>query len=311
MAIDPCIAWASSANPNSQANCNSEGIPSNYAGNGASATIVSGGGNGVLKPETSEASTFGVIFTPTSFNLSVAIDYFEISVDDQVAQLGAGSILGGCYGANNFPNIFCTLFDRNPASHPTEPFRITEVRDSYINVNNQSTRGIDLTVRYEHEFDAGNLIFEGQATWTLEDVIHLFDPSIESGFDTSEFNGTIGDPNLVANTRLSFERGDWTYSWFVDFINGMSQRDFAAEAVTYQGIPGRRIVTTDPIFYHDASVQWEGDTLTVLLGISNVLDEEPPVISTGVSSRRGNVPVFGTQYDLRGRTAFVRFSKSF
>ena len=311
LSIDPCIDWQNSTNPNVQANCAAEGIPDDYAGGGSSALIVTGGGAGVLNPETSEATTLGIIFTPTSLDLSVAIDYFEIAVNDQVAQLGAGAILGGCYGANNYPNVFCGLFDRNPASDPTAPFNITEVRDSYINVNEQSTRGIDLTLRYDHEFDFGNLTFEGTGTWTLEDVVHLFDPSLESGFDTSEFNGTIGDPDFVANTRLSLERGDWTYSWFMDFINGTSQRDFAAENVTYQGVPGTRIVTTDPVVYHDASIRWEGETLTILFGIQNVLDEPPPLISTGVATRRGNVPLAGTQYDLRGRTAFLRFSKTF
>jgi iron complex outermembrane recepter protein len=309
--IDPCIDWGLSTNPNVQLNCAAEGIPDNYQGLSASATVLTGGGLGVLKPETSEARTFGMIFTPTSLNLSVAIDYFEMQVNDQVAQLGAGSILGGCYGANNYPNVFCTLFDRNPASHPTDPFAITEVRDSYINVNEQSTRGIDLSVRYEHEFDFGNLTFEGQATWTLEDVLQLFDPSLESGFDTSEFNGTIGDPDLVANTRVSLERGDWTYSWFMDFINATSHRPFADENVDYLGTPGRRIVTTDPVVYHDASIRWEGETVTVIFGVQNVFDEPPPIVSTDVTTRRGNVPLGGTQYDLRGRTGFLRFSKTF
>ena len=81
--------------------------------------------------------------------------------------------------------------------------------------------------------------------------------------------------------------------------------------MTYQGVPGRRIIAADPVFYHDASVRWRGDTFSVLAGVSNVFDEEPPLMSTGVVTRRGNVPLSGTQYDLRGRTAFVRFTKTF
>lgn len=309
--IDPCVNWGDSTNPNIQANCAAEGIPDNYTGLGSSATIVSQGGAGILDAETSNAYTIGFVFTPTFADISVAVDYFEIQVNDQVAQLGAAAILGGCYGANNFPNQFCTLFDRNPGSTPGAGFNVTEVRDAYINVNQQITSGVDLTIRYDHEFDFGDLTVEAQGTWTFEDVVFLFDPSLESGFDTSDFNGTVGDPDFVGNARFSLDRGDWTYSWFVDYIAAVSQRGFAAQDVTYQGVPGRRIISADPVFYHDASVRWSGDTFSILAGVSNVFDQEPPLMSTGVVTRRGNVPLSGTQYDLRGRTAFVRFTKTF
>ncbi len=309
--IDPCIDWGNSTNPNIQANCAAEGIPDDYAGVGSSATIVSGGGAGVLEAETSEANTFGIVWTPTFVNLSVAVDYFEITVLDQIAQLGAGTIIGGCYGANNYPNAFCSLFDRNPASHPTDPFLITEVRDSYINVNEQTTDGIDLTVRYEHEFDFGSLLMEAQGTWTFSDVVFLFDPDLESGFDTSDFNGSIGDPDFVANSRISLERGDWTYSWFTNFISRTSQADFVAADITYQGVPATRKIHAEATFYHDTSVRWRGDSMSILFGVSNVFDEAPPIVSTGATTRRGNVPAFGTQYDLRGRAAFLQFTKEF
>ena len=80
------------------------GIPANYTGVGSSALIITGGGAGVLEAETSDANTLGVIWTPDFIDLSLAIDYFDITINDQVAQLGAGSILGGCYGSPVFPN---------------------------------------------------------------------------------------------------------------------------------------------------------------------------------------------------------------
>ena len=58
------------------------------------------------------------------------------------------------------------------------------------------------------------------------------------------------------------------------------------------------------------SVRWQGDTITITGGISNLLDSEPPFISDGTASRRGNVPLVGS-YDLRGRTAFIRATKTF
>src|SRR5690606_28852820 len=118
LSIDPCILWNESNNDFIRANCAAAGIPGDYTGAASSATIISGGGLGVLEPERSTAFSAGFVFTPTSVNLSVAVDYFEFDVNDQIGQLGAGAILGGCYGSPVYPNSFCNLFDRNSGTDP-------------------------------------------------------------------------------------------------------------------------------------------------------------------------------------------------
>lgn len=311
-AIDPCIDWENSTNPNIVANCAAAGIPMGYTGIGSSATIVSGGGAGVLAPETSTARTIGFVYTPERLALSVAVDYFEIEIENQVAQLGGGAIVGSCYGANNYPNFYCGLFDRNPASDPVSPYLINEVRDSYININSQATSGVDLTVRYTHELPIGDLTVEAQGTWTFQDEVFLVDPSIESGFDTNDFNGTIGDPEFVANMRTQLRRGDWTYSWFMNYIDGTSNSLYSSNTASYYGQPNAFYdVNIEGTLYHDVSVRWQGANLSILAGISNLWDEEPPTVSTGSATRRGNTALSATQYDLRGRTLFLRATKSF
>ncbi|HEX5165396.1 MAG TPA: TonB-dependent receptor [Thermomicrobiales bacterium] len=310
--IDPCINWGNSTNPDIQANCASEGIPANYTGLGSSATIISGGGAGVLQAETSEASTLGVIWTPDFIDLSLAIDYFDITIDDEVAQLGASAILGGCYGSPVFPNAFCSLFTRNPGTTPGAAWNITTVMDSYINVNNQSTRGIDITLRYEHEFNFGDLSVDLSATQTLEDVVNLFDPSVVSGFETNDFNGSIGDPEWVGDATIQLRRGDFTYSWFIDYIGKTDNRVLGIdEVIPYQGRTGRRIITTDDWLSHDVSVRWRGDKVTVTGGVANLFDAQPPVVSNGAAQRLQNYALAATQYDLRGRTFFLRVGYEF
>lgn len=313
-AIDPCIDWGNSSNENLRTNCAAAGIPSDYNGAASSALVTSGGGAGFLKAENSDATTFGVIITPAVGNVSIAVDYFKIEVKDEVSQLGAGSILGGCYAAPVFPNTFCDLFTRNPGTNPMDPeaFGIETVNDSFINVNNQVTEGWDLTVRYEKEFNFGTLLIESQGTYTLVDRVNLFDPSLASGFDTDDFNETIGDPKFTANTRLSITRGDWTYSWFMNYIGNMDNSPYDNEVFTYFGFPdARRDITTPAVRYYDASVRWEGPRMTVIGGINNVLDEDPPGVSEGQTPRYGNIPAFASQYDILGRSAFVSLSTSF
>jgi iron complex outermembrane receptor protein len=309
--IDPCIDWGNSSNPNIQANCAAAGIPDDYNGVGSSALIITGGGAGVLSAETSEASTLGLIWTPDFIDFSLAVEYFDITINDQVSQLGAGAILGGCYGSPVYPNAFCDLFTRAPNSDPARPNQIIEVRDSYINVNQQATAGIDITARYEHEFDFGDLVIDLSATHTTEDTNLLFNPDQVSGFDTNDFNGTLGDPKWVGDASIQLRQGDFTYSWFVDYVGSMDQEAFAPALVAYNGLPIRRINSTDEWLSHDVSVRYRGDNFVVTGGVANVFNNPPPVVTTGVSSRFGNTPAFASQYDLRGRTLFLRLGYEF
>ena len=129
--------------------------------------------------------------------------------------MDAETVVTACYIADNFPNSFCDLLERN-GSDATEPFAITSVRDIYVNVNSQKTSGVDLTLRYERGFNFGDITFEGQATYTDTDTLQLFDTAEESGFDVEDFNDPIKidilddlgftiDPNLAKyfNIRIS------------------------------------------------------------------------------------------------------------
>jgi iron complex outermembrane receptor protein len=313
MSIDPCIDWGNSSNENIQANCAAAGIPSDFTGGASGALIISGGGAGFLRSETSDASTFGVIITPAAGNLSIALDYFKIEIADEVSQLGAGAILGGCYGAPVFPNAFCGQFTRDPGvvAGPDQ-FGIIEVNDSFLNVNNQLTEGWDISLRWERDFDFGTFLLETQGTYTLEDQVDLFDPNLASGFETNDFNDSIGDPQFTSNIRFAIQRNDWTYNWYVDFVNGMDNSVYDNATFSYFGFPdAMRTLTTPSLRYHDVSARWQGPSTTVIFGISNVTDEDPPFISDGLTDRFGNVPSFATQFDYLGRAAFMSVTREF
>ena len=311
LAIDPCIQWGESTNDFIRQNCAAIGIPDNYAGAASSALIVSGGGAGVLKPETSDAFTLGLVITPPIGNFSIAVDYFDIEVHDEIAQLDEGSIIFGCYGAAVFPNAFCDLFDRNPGNHPTDPFKIEEVRNQYININNQRTRGYDLNVNYDDTFSFGKLAVEAQFTYTLEDLVSLFDSAEASGFTTEDQVGYIGRPQLVGRITTMLEKNDWSLLWSMDYVHGTKNRDLS-EFFTYFGYANAwRDIRAERRMYHTLSARYSHDNWSLLFGVQNVFNAQPPTVSTGAATRYGNVPAFATQYDYYGRTPFVRLSYEF
>lgn len=314
-AIDPCASLADETNQRIIDNCAAIGITSAYTGLGSSATIISGGGAGNLSPETSESSTVGLIFTPTFAPFSVALDYYEIQIDDQIAQLGAATILQGCYAAENFPNEFCNRFVRAPSTSPGNANNILTVENPYLNVNQQTFRGIDLTTRYEQEFNFGTLLTEADASWALEREVQLFAPGTESGFNNQDGNGSIGQPSLTANFRTVLSRGDFRYTWFMDYIGRSSNERFSATAgaqnTAYFGTLANRDYNLEAVTYHGLSVEYRSDNWRLIAGVRNLFDEEPPTVSTGAATRRGNTALVATQYDLRGRTGFLTISRQF
>lgn len=294
LGIDPCIDWGNSNNPNIRANCAAAGIPNNYNGAGSSVTVISGGGLGRLKPETSKAFTTGLVFTPAFANLSASLDYFRIQVDDQIGQLNATTIVGSCYALPVYPNNFCNLFTRAGAT-AVNPYNILEVRDSYININKQLVRGYDLNVSWEGEFGFGKLAIESQFTKTIEDVELLFSSSQASGYNQNDRNGEISRPKLVGNIRSALTRGDFTYTWGMRYVDRTENFDFVQPAA-YFGNP-RPVYdnVSESRLYHSLSVMYRSADWDLLVGVDNVFDRDPPTISTGVGSTRyGNTPAFAT-----------------
>ena len=310
--IDPCIRWGESSNDQLRANCAAVGIPDDYSAAGNStATVYTSGGAGQLKPETSKAKSAGLVFTPSFANLNVALDYFDYQVNGQIASLGARDIVGGCYGAAVFPNNFCNLMVRNPANAPAQANMITEVYAQYVNINKQRVRGWDMTVNWDHEFAWGKFGVETQVTYTKEDTVQLFDSDQASGLSNSNQLGYVGRPEIVANLGLTLKRGDWTYNWLTQYIDETQNLDLA-ERFTYQGRPDSyRDITADARFYHTASVTYDQADWQILVGVANVFDAKPPLMSTGSATRYGNIPAFATQYDLYGRTPYVRLKYKF
>jgi iron complex outermembrane receptor protein len=247
--VDPCVNWGLSLQHNIQTNCAAAGIPDDYNGVGytlagiplstSSSTIITGGGAGVLKAETSDAKTIGAIWTPSFMDLSVVVDYFDIDVQNEVRRFGAGNIAFQCYNSNNYPaDPFCSLLTRGNTGAGTVPWQITQVRDSYVNIAEQWNRGVDLTIRYTHEFDLGKLTVEGQFTWQLEDQAEILGGVVED-CNGQTYGGPScstldqGGPDFAGSLNFRFDHGNWTGFWGMDFIGkGSDTESFGGDTFT-------------------------------------------------------------------------------
>lgn len=316
-AVDPCITWEDDPSPRVQANCAAAGIPTGYTGAGtSSATIFTGGGAGVLEAETGEARTIGVVWTPDFLDINVAVDYFEIEIEDEVRTFGAANILRQCYDSPTFPtDPFCTLFTRGTAPGGGPAFQILTINNSYVNVAAQENRGIDLSIRYRQKTGVGDFTLTGQFTWQLEDIVNLL-----GGVEENENGGTynFGGPDFTGGMELRYDRGDWTAQWSMDFIGKGSDTEFfggdvfnQARYANSQGLnpqPAYFKQYTEFTSYHDFTVRRRFDDWSFQVGLINAFDESAPRQSAG-QFRIGTAALNG--YDVIGRRGYFQVSKRF
>jgi iron complex outermembrane receptor protein len=296
---DPCEKWEESSNARIQTNCAAVGVPQGYV-SPSTPKVSTGGGIGRLDAETSKAKTFGVIWTPSFMDLSLALDYFDITVNNEVAAFGSQNILNACYGGTTFPNDFCTLFNRDATSHD-----ITIINDNYLNVASQKNRGLDFNARYQHEFTAGKLTLDGQFTWQFKDVTNLLE-----GGEPDDHNGETTEPDFTGVINARFDHDDWTVNWAVDMYGKASDTelidggDIHASTVYNQPVYYKQY--TEFTAYHSLTVRKKFDKLTLQAGVLNLFDELPPAQSSG-QFRIGTSAL--NAYDLRGRRVMFEITK--
>lgn len=305
MTIDPCIRWGESQNQDLRNNCAAIGIPDDYAGNGPTGTTHNGGGKGNLDPETSRAKTAGIVWTPQGTGLSLSLSYFDYRIRGEITTLGVSDITFGCYGRPEFPNKFCNNVTRKPGDADTNPFMITDVYATYINVNKERDRGYDLYGHWSHDTSYGRLWGDVDIVYQLSDVTQLFSTSEASGFADSQRIGTLGSPRTTAVFHAGVENGDWAFTWQGRFTESTRARQ-TPKIIDYFDKPNvARNIKAGWEFRHDVSVSYDTDSWGVTFGIQNLFDAKPPKISSGVANLTGNAALAASQYDFFGRRFFA------
>lgn len=310
-AIDPCINWSGNLANGSISqrladNCAADGIPGTYGGAGSSATISSSGNAGNLEAETSNSVNVGAVWAPSFADLRVSLDYFKIEIEDQIAQLGPGNILFGCYSSENFATEpLCDLITRNPSL-----FLVSTVTDNFINISEQTNEGIDLSAEYTRDFSFGTLTVETSHTFQMKDEVQLLPTS-----EPVDTNGEFGEPEWVGEVSATLDRGPWSLFWGVDFIGETSNvESYGGNTGTYLGAPVTFKLDAEQTTYHNVSLSRELPfEVTVLFGVSNLFDEAPPALTTlnlGEFQTVGT-SAFTSQYDWLGRSFFVNVNKKF
>ena len=310
--VDPCYQFSIRA-PDSTIyrNCVAAGVAVGY-GNGAVGdplaqsvrVLTTGGSQTGLEAETSKNWTVGTILKPVLpglGKLELAVDYFNIEVNNGVALFGGGNIISSCYNDPQFTTgtnggELCRFVTRDATGTPN-PFRATVV-NGFINISDNKVRGLDFNLRYSTDVGPGSLRINAGATRYLEQASR-----IASTDALDDDNGEIYVPKWSGNLDITYGIDDVSFYYGLDWIGAMDSYEALGED------PATSIYqfSTPDYFTHNASVSWQVNDFRLTAGVRNFTDKQPPNISAFVFNRLGNGPLY-SGFDHIGRTFFVNFT---
>lgn len=316
---DPCDDLPPSADQSAieqiiARNCAAVGLPEGFVQTSGVRVLRVGGAEAGLEAETSRNWTVGTVVTPplpASFGtLSLALDYFDIKVENGVQDLAGGTILTRCFIDPNFnaSEGFCRFVQRDANQALT-------VTSSFVNLSEDIVKGYEFNGRYGAPVFGGRFVLNASVTHYTEQSSRLFPEEF-----LTDANGIITQPNWVGNFDATYSNSGILVRYGLDWIDGDRRRTYEFFAFDEQtGIIDRELVQdfrdsflleTPDYFLHNTSVQFGVENYTFTLGVRNLFDTKPPRITSVGFTTIGNAPLY-SGYDYKGRTFFANVNFKF
>ena len=273
-------------------------------------------GNPDLVPEKADTVTAGIVVQPGDTGLQFSIDWYDIDLAGAIGQLGVQGILNECI-ATAGASPLCANVIRDPATNA-----VTTVYNPYLNINEAKVRGYDYELLWNKQthffanksesltlrFLAGNLLEDSTTTpsGAVTDLAGQFAEPHWRGLVGVHYQvGAFGvalQERYLGSSGINVQPGPVTY---IQFSPGLVPK---AGQLTVDD------ATVDPKRYTDLTFSWDhgmkgGKTWQLALAITNVMNEDPPIIPVFDQrfSAQSNPQGFNS-YDVYGRRYLLNFT---
>jgi len=235
------------------------------------------GGDRNLTPETSQNFDLGVVISPIR-DMGITIDYYRILIKNTISVTPAEAIYGD-------PSAFANLIVTNAAggltptiAEATDCNPYTSATCGYVkqleaNTGRVTTDGIDLSVQYQQHTPFGTFHEDLEGTATTQYLLQQY-----TGGPFQNIVGYYNEIPAGLNVAYRWEhnlRVDWTSPGGV-YGGGLGNRFYSSYIDEYpDGAGNQRTVGSYSLVDGYASVK-PIPKLTVLVGIKNLLNRDPP-----------------------------------
>jgi outer membrane receptor protein involved in Fe transport len=294
-----------------QQQCALMGVPASWYGqvleNPAGQYNTWGGGNPDLKPEVADTITGGLVLMPSKVpGFTVALDFYNIKIEDTIGSLGAEDIQNQCAATGN--PVLCGLIQRDSL------YTLWARPDGYTITTNQNigkleSQGLDLNATYMKGIgNFGSLSFNLIGTY-------LMNSKIDTGLYAYDCVGYFGNqcgvptPKWRHMTRVMW---DTPYNFSVSLgwrMLGPVKNDDASPNDAIGDPANLDLLRANDVYefaahhYIDLSATYQlTKKYRFVAGINNLLDKEPP-LAAGMQDNDYGTGFYGT-YDPMGRYVF-------
>ena len=229
--------------------------------------VTLNGGKPDLQPEEAKLKSVGFVFSPNK-HISFGMDWWSVNRTGTIQTLGASTILAN---AALFPDA---IIRSGGSGTP-----ITSIDTRWINAGETDTRGVEFTGRGEINVWGGKLIGDINVTELLEKKSRLI---ASAPFGASEIGRFTRSSDIGLKWKytaaLNFNKGKWSgrvsQLWRAGYMDyappGILNGAFLPFAPDYNPKVGEYITYNASLTY-----RWNKD-LTVIAGIKNLLNQDPP-----------------------------------
>ena len=290
---DPCVGATNSA---TIAQCTAEGYRGPYDSNNP-ANLTGGyffGGNANIRAERGKTWTAGGVFTPRFIpGLSLAVDWYKISITDAVGQIQPIDAIASCYVTDPTPgNPLCDAVTRDPVTG--------FIKDAFVDDRNLASirqQGVDIDFKYGIDVPFG---LPGRK-WSLgyqASIVTSYTIQRNAVLTPVNCKGSYGarcSSDLVTLVAPDY-RHRATFTWDSEPLTvQFGWKRIGAVKDSTVGSTGA--IPAFDYFDLNMALRPPVDGLTLTFGIDNLFAKKPP---TPVNP--GAFNTFPDTYDVLGRT---------
>jgi iron complex outermembrane receptor protein len=345
------IASQDTREPQVLANCRREGRDPTRVGidsqglntQSAAGVEITSGGSLDIDPETSRSITTGFAFEEdwaSGFEFSFNFNYYDIQLKESIIEPSSQFIINDCYTRDDATRSpFC---DRISVS-TIERRLISDVFSGFLNLDQESVRGIDLNATFGYPVTIGEEEIELSLNLTANHLIERSSTFTNDNgdTDTEDFAGEFGFPSWIGRATFAVGWNDFTFTWQTRYIDAVDQDPVGVDPlsdafgfgpgnvatpgffgdtclgggsrtgttpnniVPGDGIFCRDVGFTGEYFEHAASVRWDNGDLRIIAGVTNLFDRNPPLVDGSEVLSIANAAI-GNGYNLDGREFFAQ-----
>ena len=269
------------------------------------------GGNPDLQPEKGDTWTLGFVATPID-NLSLAVDYYDIKIEDRIGTIGASTILQFC--ALTGDPFLCDKVRRNPVTGDLWLGSSLEtsgyIENLTANFGELHFSGIDLNVNYGWNAWGGrfNASFVGSHVLKSE-IAPLPGVNDDATYDCAGvINLSCQTPDWRHMVNLRYSGTNYSVGMRWRHVGEMDYVDNNGNPLATDQLLVNNGNKLSSVNYFDISGSFFlTDNIEITAGMNNVADKEPPMVGATLVLNANSVG----GYDQLGRYVFANLNVRF